>query len=585
MAGAMEKVNRSRVLKNMNRGEKGMSKNNTSFKPPPFRFGKVSYNDANALSVAKRGSLASVKDSGSQTSLCSKSLKNGSTNSLEATEIGHTSVTHARIGRYGVSKTCSGLDTDEKTLKEDHKLSITNGVNKHNSYLDSNEENRLENEAKLPLNEARLGHHGPSIHVAPSIDSHAAEKGTPGSSIVTKPFANKGDVEIVRRGEGFKKNCSSVEEISNIGLLNDAERCENEVKPYENKAEIYENGARGILSVPSYQHKSEQRTALGLDNTDKRDVRARKLGNLMNEEMSLGRSVAGPIKINVKPTKEAIRSSKCDGTPASEKRKTEKTTTTSLVKQKSKRVPTRHIKYVSELDQKIRDKYRRKTESTVASKEKVAKTATEAQNNVRNLRGNKTTSSTSDKGGLADEQRQRNKLSEISNKIGVPKFVGVSKSTAVNVSKSVKSTGVKQTSTSKPVSKNTASYLAPTSKSLSGKAESYLVRNGLITRGTAKPENAKSAKITRKKSVKVKVAISRGKSLRKPKVVNVEKRTMKEIKSDKKISATVKSWQFPFGNQKVCNEKLELQFSPFEPLSLVSVHIRSYRLVIALGVY
>ncbi|XP_065068063.1 serine/threonine-protein kinase N2-like isoform X2 [Rhopilema esculentum] len=159
-----------------------------------------------------------------------------------------------------------------------------------------------------------------------------------------------------------------------------------------------------------------------------------------------------------------------------------------LVKQKSKRVPTRHIKYVSELDEKVKNKYRRNqncgrskgrgkennpsvglkanTISTIG-KDSVAK-----ENNAGELRGR-------EEGKNSNERRKNDKETVI-------------------------------------VKNEKGEKIAPVGKMGSRNVESFLVRNGLIPKTANRTQDAKGGRtFLRKKSIRVIVSRSRTKSLRK----------------------------------------------------------------------
>eukprot|EP00794_Sanderia_malayensis_P015897 gene15897-17497_t len=279
-------------------------------------------------------------------------------------------------------------------------------------------------------------------------------------------------------------------------------------------------------------------------NTDKEEICFR---DSFKEKMRIGSFVsevvpfeieAGckPVQITVKPSvkersieDETYQGCNRPGNLSDDRKSAEKTTRNSIVKQKSKRVPTRHIKYVSELDQKIRDKFRRKSETRTLSKVGGSETQNIGCKQSRDAVSGTTQQS------KAFVNQSRKHLFDAGYRIAT--------SNNTTSAKQVNVTAVKEAKgsiTGKSVS-----------KTITKTAESYLVRNGLISRGTAQAGKTNVlTKVARKKSVKVKLAVSRRKSMRKQKVGNLEKRTVRENVVQKMKVPTIKSWQFPFGNQK-----------------------------------
>ena len=185
-----------------------------------------------------------------------------------------------------------------------------------------------------------------------------------------------------------------------------------------------------------------------------------------------------------------------------------------LVKQKSKRIPTRHIKYVSELDENLRNKYRRKI----------------------NL-GNKSDENRSLSGSVKKESEaaikkvnENGQLNESEKSNGVKRNIK-----PLNVSTQRvdgKSNDLQRSSCTKPTNSKTGrAKSAPVAKPASKNVESFLVRNGLIPKAGSKPGKTKpEGNLPRKKSVRLKLSRSRAKSLRKKNVVKcVSKSAGKDI--------------------------------------------------------
>ena len=173
-----------------------------------------------------------------------------------------------------------------------------------------------------------------------------------------------------------------------------------------------------------------------------------------------------------------------------------------LVKQKSKRVPTRHIKYVSELDEKVKNKYRRN------------------QNCGRSKRRGKENNPSV---GL-----KANTISSIgNNSVEKEKNAGELRGREEEKSSNERTKSDKETVI---VKNEKGEKIAPVSKVRSKNVESFLVRNGLIPKTANKTQDAKGGRtFLRKKSVRVIVSRSRTKSLRKSDSANS---TAKQVRKE-----------------------------------------------------
>ena len=186
----------------------------------------------------------------------------------------------------------------------------------------------------------------------------------------------------------------------------------------------------------------------------------------------------------------------------------------SLVKQKSKRIPTRHIKYVSELDEQLRNKYRNKKnviDNRVKKPLQIWDRSGRSGNGAINRR--------------FDEDRLM-KLAEDSNG---GTLCGFGKLKDRQLIQRVKDSKSEETESAK-LTKNGHVKSAPPARPAGKSVESFLVRNGLIPKAGSRSGKAyQEGHLVRKKSVKLRLSRSRTKSLRKKNVVHcVSKFTRKE---------------------------------------------------------
>lgn len=238
---------------------------------------------------------------------------------------------------------------------------------------------------------------------------------------------------------------------------------------------------------------------------------------------------------------------------------------TSLVKQKSKRVPTRHIKYVSELDENLRNKYRRHKDVIKTTNKNKPLNSDGKAGGKRNFSstkkafGNQTLKEQEklcDTVGVCPVSEQKDSIfDELDRPNG--------KSSALEREPCLKSAVMKNglvksalVSKSTQAAKSTRIIKsAPASKTVSKNVESFLVRNGLIPKaGSSVPGKPKTEKTpTRKKSVKLILSRSRAKSLQKKYLVDAASRPVgKEVTVGKKANAGLNVGKSLNGCWKVC---------------------------------
>ena len=194
-----------------------------------------------------------------------------------------------------------------------------------------------------------------------------------------------------------------------------------------------------------------------------------------------------------------------------------------LVKQKSKRIPTRNIKYVSELGEELRNKYRRKKNVSDMKKEKKAVVEYQKSDEIEY--------------GFVDRKSTESQLikgaENLSRHGEVPLAVEKQNDRPVKLLMQKPSNGVinREEVSCTIQAKNGRVKSAPVAKSAGKHVESFLVRNGLIPKASSKPGKTKNeGSLARKRSVKLKLSRSRAKSLRKRNVVHcVSKASGKEV--------------------------------------------------------
>lgn len=176
----------------------------------------------------------------------------------------------------------------------------------------------------------------------------------------------------------------------------------------------------------------------------------------------------------------------------------------SLVKQKSKRIPTRHIKYVSELDVELRNKYRRKGKPT--EERRPFKSCD--RNNGNDIEGlhtkfneNQLTTEVENSSGDREGQCTAGKLKDGAlNPLTQRLSNDVNNSEELSSRKQIRNGCVKSAPVTRPNGKH---------------VESFLVRNGLIPKAGSKPVKTKhDGNLARKKSVKLRLSRGRTKSMR-----------------------------------------------------------------------
>ena len=178
--------------------------------------------------------------------------------------------------------------------------------------------------------------------------------------------------------------------------------------------------------------------------------------------------------------------------------------TVSLVKQKSKRIPTRHIKYVSELDVELRNKYRRKTKST-EGKTPFKSCDKNSGNDIEGFHKKVNESrlntgvenSSGDREGQCTAGKIKDKpLNILTQRLGDD----ASNSSGIPSRKQIRNACVKSAPVARPNGKH---------------VESFLVRNGLIPKAGSKLGKTKQdGNLARKKSVKLRLSRGRAKSMR-----------------------------------------------------------------------
>jgi len=177
----------------------------------------------------------------------------------------------------------------------------------------------------------------------------------------------------------------------------------------------------------------------------------------------------------------------------------------SLVKQKSKRIPTRHIKYVSELDEQLRNKYRNRKN-----------VVDNGENKPFQIWDRSGRSGIGAINRRFDEDRLI-KLAEDSNGKALCGFGKLKDRPLIQRVKDSKSEEAESTK----LTKNGHVKSAPPGRPAGKSVESFLVRNGLIPKAGSRSGKAnQEGNLVRKKSVKLRLSRSRAKSLRKKNVVH-----------------------------------------------------------------
>lgn len=462
MAGTVKRKSLNRDKTN---GAASSQRSDSVSKPPPFRFGKLSYNEARILSLERK----------SRTKLV---------NPNEGRE----------FSMLGTKQARGLINTKLRDFQDDTKRIVSSSAKEL---------------LRRDLNEVGLMKESKSRVIQ---NGGFYKMGSNGSAKCLFDFDNGGQL----REKSVATSITAKTHETSIRIAN--ERLELEKRP-----------SRGTLrdsNTRNFANRDQGCTEKASTDQFTRDLVAlKRMDDCANERATKHLPTKGPTSNDAAnfDTKSsnletAVQSLAQDRLKTKQRRETR----SSLVKQKSKRIPTRHSKYVSELDEKVRNKYRR---------QQVVKPSTENdKSNAENSAGKENKDSVSSKEPLnglefSNVACHKNTTHGPTRK----QFLTCGSSKVQSEGKSEKSRlTVSKTS-------DRIEYY-PSKQTMNGQGgrvksapvirtcrnvESFLVRNGLIPKSSGKPEDSKSGtKVPRKKSIKLILSRSRAKSMRKKRIVN-----------------------------------------------------------------
>ena len=480
MAGTVKRKSLNRDNTN---GAASSQRSDSVSKPPPFRFGKMSYNEARILSLERK----------SRTKLI---------NPNEGKELCIRSTTQPR----GL------INTKLRSFQDDTKRKV-NGNAKELLREDCSDV------ASIKESKSRVIRNGGFCK---------ADSNRPANHL--SDFDNGG--QLLERSVATSISAKTHETI--IRVSNERQELEKRGR----QGTLRDSNTRNVtVSDEGYIAKISTNSGINATSEMTQDFVVRKtLSDGANERATNNAVTKGPTlkdsfgmkSSNQKTGAQSVAQDRLEI-------KQRKETRSSLVKQKSKRIPTRHIKYVSELDEKVRNKYRRKQAVKPGTDDNKANAASSTGKENKDVLGCKEPSNGR---GFSNGACQKNFTHRSSRKPVLTyssskvQREGKSEKSCFTVSKT--SDRIEYYPSKQTINGHCGRVKsAPVTRTACRNVESFLVRNGLIPKSSGKPEESKSGtKVPRKKSIRLILSRSRAKSMRKKRIASGVAKQKKDVSSN-----------------------------------------------------
>ena len=452
-------------------------------KPPPFRFGKLSYNEARLLSLERKSRTKLVNPSeGNELSIRGTKQPRGLINTKLRSFQDDT-----KRAVNGNAKELLRKDfNDVASIKESKSRAIQNGgFCKADSNRPANYLSDYDNDGQLMEK---------SVATSISAKTHETFIRVPNERQGLEKRPRQGPLRDSNTRNFPNKDQGYIERISTNSGIN----ATNEMTQDFVTCKALDDGA------------SERAT----NNAETKGPTLKDSFDMKSSNQETGAQTVAQDRLQMKQRKE---------------------TRSSLVKQKSKRIPTRHIKYVSELDEKVRNKYRKKQAFKPGTDDNKTNAASSTGKENKDAVGCKEPSNCR---GFSNGACQKNTTHGPSRKPVLAcssskvQREGKSEKSCLNVSKTsdrIEYHPSKQTMNGHGGRVKSA----PVTRTACRNVESFLVRNGLIPKSSGKPEESKnSTKVSRKKSIRLILSRSRAKSMRKKRIANGVAKQKKDVSSN-----------------------------------------------------